>query len=105
GVIDPTRAGKYPVVLSDALLGGPGKNVFTDMRCTFIPSLQGPLAYPSANPLPFRQPQARALLGDEPRASPPETRGPGLDLLLRALLPGRRRKVRLRGDAHRRRQP
>lgn len=37
-IIDPTKAGKYPVVLSDALLGGPGKNVFTDMRCTFYPS-------------------------------------------------------------------
>ena len=41
-IIDPTKAGKYPVVLSDALLGGPGKNVFTDMRCTFYPFSTGP---------------------------------------------------------------
>ena len=39
-IIDPTKAGKYPVVLSDALLGGPGKNVFTDMRCTSCHSPQ-----------------------------------------------------------------
>ncbi|KAL2108024.1 hypothetical protein VUR80DRAFT_4350 [Thermomyces stellatus] len=38
-VIDPTKAGKYPVVLSDALLGGPAQNVFTNIRYNHKPEL------------------------------------------------------------------
>ncbi|MBE3111910.1 MAG: hypothetical protein IMZ46_15635, partial [Acidobacteria bacterium] len=41
-VIDPTKAGQYPVVLSDALLGGTAQNVFTNVRCTYAPSLPSP---------------------------------------------------------------
>lgn len=33
GIVDPTKAGKYPVVLSDALLGKNPKEVFTGVRC------------------------------------------------------------------------
>lgn len=52
-VIDPTTAGKYPVVLSDALLGGPpDRNVFTNIRC--MSSTTRPLFCPVSNlsPLP-----------------------------------------------------
>lgn len=40
GFIDPTKAGKYPVILSDALLGKKPNEVYTAMRCkhpTFCP--------------------------------------------------------------------
>ena len=33
GVIDPTKVGKYRVVLSDALLGKDPKEVYTGVRC------------------------------------------------------------------------
>lgn len=33
GIVDPTKAGKYPVVLSDALLGKDPKEIFTGVRC------------------------------------------------------------------------
>lgn len=102
-VIDPTKAGKYPVVLSDALLGGPAQNVFTNIRC--MPS---PFPYIPRLPLRLtmsaRQPQARALLRDEPRAGPPKTCPPGLHCLIRALLPGWRRQVCLRRHPDCRRQ-
>lgn len=34
GLIDPTKTGKYPVILSDTLLGRTQKDVFTAVRCT-----------------------------------------------------------------------
>ena len=34
GVVDPTKAGKYPVILSDALLGKSSKESFTGIQCT-----------------------------------------------------------------------
>ncbi|KAH6646910.1 hypothetical protein BKA67DRAFT_580878 [Truncatella angustata] len=33
GIVDPTKAGKYPVVLSDALLGKRSSEVYTGVRC------------------------------------------------------------------------
>lgn len=33
GLIDPTKTGKYPVLLSKALLEGTETDVFTGMRC------------------------------------------------------------------------
>ena len=36
--IDPTKPGKYPVILSDALLGKPSKEAYTGVRCEFLPS-------------------------------------------------------------------
>jgi len=33
GIIDPTKPGKYPIVLSDALLGKPSKESYTGVRC------------------------------------------------------------------------
>jgi hypothetical protein len=33
GIIDPTKVGKYPVVLSDALLGKRSSEVYTGVRC------------------------------------------------------------------------
>lgn len=33
GLIDPTKTGKYPVILSDTLLGRTQKDVFTAVRC------------------------------------------------------------------------
>lgn len=33
GIIDPTKAGKYPIVLSDALLGKSSKESYTGIRC------------------------------------------------------------------------
>ena len=34
GGIDLSKAGKYPIVLSDALLGKTTKEVYTSIRCT-----------------------------------------------------------------------
>lgn len=36
GLIDPTKPGKYPVVLSDALLGKPSKEAYTGIRCVLL---------------------------------------------------------------------
>lgn len=33
GIIDPTKVGKYPVVLSDALLGKRSSEVYTGVKC------------------------------------------------------------------------
>jgi hypothetical protein len=33
GLVDPTKAGRYPVVLSDALLGKKQGDVYTALRC------------------------------------------------------------------------
>lgn len=33
GMIDPTKRAKYPVVLSDALLGKPSRETYTGVRC------------------------------------------------------------------------
>lgn len=33
GIIDPTKTGKYPVILSDTLRGGTQTDVFTAVRC------------------------------------------------------------------------
>jgi hypothetical protein len=33
GIVDPTKPGKYPVILSDALLGKPSKEAYTAIRC------------------------------------------------------------------------
>jgi len=35
GIVDPTKAGKYRVVLSDALLGKDPKEVYTGIRCKY----------------------------------------------------------------------
>lgn len=34
GVVDPTKPAKYPVILSDALLGKSPKEILTAIRCT-----------------------------------------------------------------------
>ncbi|KAI1374911.1 RNA polymerase II transcription elongation factor-domain-containing protein [Hypoxylon crocopeplum] len=44
GIVDPTKAGKYPVVLSDALLGKDPKEVFTGVRYNHKPSLSSTTA-------------------------------------------------------------
>ncbi|KAI1101203.1 RNA polymerase II transcription elongation factor-domain-containing protein [Jackrogersella minutella] len=44
GIVDPTKAGKYPVVLSDALLGKDSKEVFTGIRYNHKPTLSSPTA-------------------------------------------------------------
>lgn len=44
GVIDPTKVGKYRVVLSDALLGKEPKEVYTGVRYNHKPSLSSPSA-------------------------------------------------------------
>ncbi|KAI1392269.1 RNA polymerase II transcription elongation factor-domain-containing protein [Hypoxylon trugodes] len=44
GIVDPTKAGKYPVVLSDALLGKDPKDIFTGVRYNHKPSLSNPTA-------------------------------------------------------------
>ncbi|KAI1654654.1 RNA polymerase II transcription elongation factor-domain-containing protein [Daldinia decipiens] len=44
GIVDPTKAGKYPVVLSDALLGKDPKEVFTGVRYNHKPSLSSSTA-------------------------------------------------------------
>jgi hypothetical protein len=36
GIVDPTKAGKYPVILSDALLGKASKETYTGVRCELI---------------------------------------------------------------------
>lgn len=33
GVVDPTKPAKYPVILSDALLGKSPKEILTAMKC------------------------------------------------------------------------
>lgn len=33
GIVDPTKTGKYPVILSDALLGKSAKEIYTGVRC------------------------------------------------------------------------
>ncbi|OTA93427.1 hypothetical protein M434DRAFT_303912 [Hypoxylon sp. CO27-5] len=44
GIVDPTKAGKYPVVLSDALLGKDPKEIFTGIRYNHKPSLSSSTA-------------------------------------------------------------
>ncbi|KAI1079587.1 RNA polymerase II transcription elongation factor-domain-containing protein [Whalleya microplaca] len=44
GIVDPTKAGKYPVVLSDALLGKNPKEVYTGVRYNHKPALSSPTA-------------------------------------------------------------
>ncbi|KAK3331018.1 RNA polymerase II transcription elongation factor-domain-containing protein [Apodospora peruviana] len=39
GMIDPTKAGKYPIILSDALLGKPSKESYTAVRYNHKPAL------------------------------------------------------------------
>jgi hypothetical protein len=38
GVLDPTKAGQYPVILSDELLGKPSKETYTGIRCEWRPA-------------------------------------------------------------------
>jgi hypothetical protein len=33
GIVDPTKTGKYPVVLSDALMGKSSKEIYTGVKC------------------------------------------------------------------------
>ncbi|KAK0628177.1 RNA polymerase II transcription elongation factor-domain-containing protein [Bombardia bombarda] len=47
GMIDPTKAGKYPIILSDALLGKPSKETYTAVRYNHKPALSSDSA-PSA---------------------------------------------------------
>ena len=35
GLLDPTKAGKYPVILSDALLGKDSNELYTGVRCKY----------------------------------------------------------------------
>ncbi|AEO65077.1 uncharacterized protein THITE_2111676 [Thermothielavioides terrestris NRRL 8126] len=44
GIIDPTKAGKYPVILSDALLGKPSKETYTGIRYNYRPPLSSDTA-------------------------------------------------------------
>ncbi|KAI0147524.1 RNA polymerase II transcription elongation factor-domain-containing protein [Xylariaceae sp. FL1272] len=44
GIVDPTKAGKYRVVLSDALLGKDSKELYTGIRYNHKPSLSTPTA-------------------------------------------------------------
>ncbi|KAK4236340.1 hypothetical protein C8A03DRAFT_17006 [Achaetomium macrosporum] len=44
GVIDPTKAGQYPVILSDALLGKPSKETYTGIRFNHRPTLSSDTA-------------------------------------------------------------
>ncbi|KAI1779393.1 RNA polymerase II transcription elongation factor-domain-containing protein [Hypoxylon cercidicola] len=44
GIVDPTKAGKYPVVLSDALLGKDPKEIYTGVRYNHKPSLSSSTA-------------------------------------------------------------
>ncbi|KAI5867769.1 RNA polymerase II transcription elongation factor-domain-containing protein [Durotheca rogersii] len=44
GIVDPTKAGKYPVVLSDALLGKDPKELFTGVRYNHKPPLSSSTA-------------------------------------------------------------
>lgn len=43
GVVDPTKPSKYPVILSDALLGKSPKEILTAIRCErAMPSSSAP---------------------------------------------------------------
>ncbi|KAB5562801.1 RNA polymerase II transcription elongation factor-domain-containing protein [Coniochaeta sp. 2T2.1] len=42
GMVDPSKAGKYPVVLSDALLGKPSKESYTGVRYNHKPDVSDP---------------------------------------------------------------
>jgi hypothetical protein len=42
--IDIKKAGKYPIVLSDALLGKSSKELYTGVRCKFILLLMNDIA-------------------------------------------------------------
>ncbi|KAI0476124.1 hypothetical protein GGR56DRAFT_641304 [Xylariaceae sp. FL0804] len=44
GIVDPTKAGRYPVVLSDALLGKTSKEAYTGIRHNHKPSLSSSTA-------------------------------------------------------------
>ncbi|KAI6088411.1 RNA polymerase II transcription elongation factor-domain-containing protein [Hypoxylon rubiginosum] len=44
GIVDPTKAGKYPVVLSDALLRKDPKEIYTGVRYNHKPALSSPTA-------------------------------------------------------------
>ena len=33
GMVDPTKAGKYPVILSDELLGKSSNDIYTGVQC------------------------------------------------------------------------
>ncbi|KAL2136395.1 hypothetical protein VTI74DRAFT_3829 [Chaetomium olivicolor] len=44
GIIDPTKAGQYPVILSDALLGKPSKETYTGVRYNHRPALSSDTA-------------------------------------------------------------
>ncbi|KAI2637604.1 RNA polymerase II transcription elongation factor-domain-containing protein [Hypomontagnella submonticulosa] len=44
GIVDPTKAGKYPVVLSDALLGKDPKEILTGVRYNHKPTLSSATA-------------------------------------------------------------
>ncbi|KAK4125019.1 hypothetical protein N657DRAFT_689390 [Parathielavia appendiculata] len=44
GLIDPTKPGKYPVILSDALLGKPSKETYTGIRYNHRPTLSSDTA-------------------------------------------------------------
>ncbi|KAI1809670.1 RNA polymerase II transcription elongation factor-domain-containing protein [Poronia punctata] len=44
GIVDPTKAGKYRVVLSDALLGKEPKELYTGIRYNHKPSFSSPTA-------------------------------------------------------------
>ncbi|KAM7205590.1 hypothetical protein V8F33_000916 [Rhypophila sp. PSN 637] len=47
-VIDPTKAAKYPIILSDALLGKPSKETYTGVRYNHKPTLSSETAPNSA---------------------------------------------------------
>jgi len=40
GPIDPTKPAKYPIILSDALLGKTSKETYTGVRCKQSAALQ-----------------------------------------------------------------
>jgi len=44
GVLDPTKVGQYPVILSDALLGKPSKETYTGIRYNHRPTLSSDTA-------------------------------------------------------------
>ncbi|KAK3298262.1 RNA polymerase II transcription elongation factor-domain-containing protein [Chaetomium fimeti] len=44
GVLDPTKSGQYPVILSDALLGKPSKETYTGIRYNHRPALSSDTA-------------------------------------------------------------
>ncbi|KAL2269469.1 hypothetical protein VTJ83DRAFT_1653 [Remersonia thermophila] len=44
GLVDPTKAGKYPVILSDALLGRPSQETYTGIRYNHRPALSSETA-------------------------------------------------------------